>query len=84
MCLSVCLSACISQVKLSLPGTFDLVQPAQKLDTVCRSGYGDHKCREYISRDYRNGGTTEAGKAVGPPSLTDYIKSSRSIYEIVI
>ncbi len=59
VCVSVCLSACVSQVILSLPGTFDLVYLTQKLDplpsivcvSVCLSDYGDH-----IGGDYRGGG----------------------------
>ncbi len=60
----MCLSACINQVKLSLPGTFDLVQTARKLVceclsvclSVCQSGYGD-----YRGGGPQRGGITEAG-----------------------
>ncbi len=59
----MCLSACINQVRLSLPGTFDLVQPGQKLDPlpyvkcecVCLSGYGNYIGGDYIGGDYIGG-----------------------------
>ncbi len=61
----VCLSACISQVKLSLPDTFDLVQLKSwtrhmysvcECLPVCLSGYGDYIGREYIGGDNRGRG----------------------------
>ncbi len=60
----------MSQVKLSLPGTFDLVQPAQKLDplpsisvgvSVCLSGWGDYLGRDCIGGYHKGGGLQRRG-----------------------
>ncbi len=47
----MCLSACISQVKLSLPGTFDLVQ----------SVTGDYRGKGLQRQGTAEAGTTEVG-----------------------
>ncbi len=60
LCLCVCLPACLSQVILSLPGTFDLVQLKSWTRchlyvvcvSVCLSGYGNYIGGDYIGEDH--------------------------------